>query len=67
VKLGPWFRRGVIGGETLISRSVLAVGGGSREGGRERVSRADSALGFGFGLGRLGLAKERRGERELGH
>jgi hypothetical protein len=43
----------------------LVVGG--KKGRRERASRADLALGFGFGLGRLGLAKERKGERELGY
>jgi hypothetical protein len=46
---------------------ALVVGGkrGRRKKGEDSLGRP-LALGFSFGLGRLGLAKERRGERQLG-
>jgi hypothetical protein len=46
---------------------ALVVGGkrGRRKKGEDSLGRP-LALGFDYGLGRLGLAKERRGERELG-
>jgi hypothetical protein len=55
------------GGETPVGRSALAVGGGSKGGGRERAGWVDSVWAEAVALGQLGPGgeKEREG-RQLG-
>jgi hypothetical protein len=45
VKLCPWFHRGVTDSETLVSRSVLAVRGGNRGGGKGETKPSQLGLG----------------------